>query len=48
MNEEKTTCGMLEGLSETLWSKFRPQFNEKIKSLQFQKFYRKDGENAEE
>ena len=47
-NEEKTTCSMLDGLFETLSNKFRPQLNETIKSLQFQKLYRKDGENAEE
>ena len=48
MNEDKTMCSILEGLFETLSSKFRPQFNEMRKSLQFQKLYRKDGENAEE
>ena len=44
MNEEKTTCNTLEGLFETLSNKIRPQFNEMINSLQFQKLYRKDGE----
>ena len=39
---------MLEGLFDMLTSKFRPQFNETIKSLQFRKLYRNDGENVEE
>ena len=39
---------MLEGLFETLSSKFRPQFNETLKSSPFQMLCRKDGENAEE
>ena len=33
---------------ETLSSKFKPQFNETIKSLQFWMLYRKDGKNAKE
>ena len=48
MIEEKTICGTLEGLFETLPSKFKLQFNETIKSLQFQKLCRKDKENTEE
>ena len=32
MNAEKVTCDMLEGLFYMLNSKFRPQFNETIKS----------------
>ena len=47
-NEEKITHGMLDGLFKTLTSKFRPQFNKAIKSLEFKKLCRKDGENAEE
>ena len=39
---------MLEGLFETLTNKFRLQFNETIKSFQFYKFSRQDGEGAEE
>ena len=42
-NEEQTTCGTLEGLFETLLSKFKPQFNETIKSLQFWRLCRKMG-----
>ena len=34
---EKETRNMLEGLFETLCSKFKPQYNEMIKSLQFRK-----------
>ena len=47
-NEEKTTCNTLDGLFDTLNSKFRPQFNEMIKSLQFRKLCRRDNESAEE
>ena len=48
MNEEKTTCNTLDGLFETLKSKFRPQFNETIKSLQFRKLCRSDNESLQE
>ena len=47
-NEEKTTCNTLDGLFETLNIKFRPQFNETIKSLQFRKLCRSDNESTEE
>ena len=47
-NAEKVTCDTLEGLFNTLTSKFMPQFNETIKSLQFRKLCRNDGENVEE
>ena len=47
-NGEKTTCSTLDGLFETLSSKFRPQFNERIKSLQFRKLCKSDKESAEE
>ena len=43
-NKEKVTCSMLEGLFEILTNKFRLQFNETIKSLQFCKLSRQDGE----
>ena len=46
--EEKTICRPLEGLFETLSNKFKLQYNETIKSLQFQKLCRKDGKNTEE
>ena len=44
---EKDRCNTLEGLLKILTSKFRPQFNETIKSLQFHKLGRQNGENAE-
>ena len=42
-NTENVTCDMLEGLFDTLTSKFKSQFNETINSLQFKKLYRNDG-----
>ena len=45
---EKETCNTFEGLVETLTNKFKPQYNETIKSLQFRKLYRYDDENVEE
>ena len=38
----------MEGLYVTLISKFEPQYNETIKSLQFYKVVRKMNQNAEE
>ena len=37
--EEREMCNMLEGLFEMLANKFKPQYNETIKSLQFRKLY---------
>ena len=45
---EKQACGTLQGLIDTLPEKFRPKYNETIKSLQFRKLCRSEGENAEE
>ena len=45
---EKDTCNTLEDLLEILTNQFRPQFNKTIKSLQFCKLSRQNGENAEE
>ena len=45
---EKCACGTLQGLFNTLATKFKPQFNETIKSLQFRKLYRYEGESTEE
>ena len=45
---EKEACNTLQGLFDTLASKFRLQFNETIKSLQFRKLYRFKGKCAEE
>ena len=47
-NEEKVVCSTLEGLFHILTNKFRLQFNETIKSLQFCKLSRQDGESTEE
>ena len=47
-NTEKEMCNMLEGLFETLTNKFKPQYNETIKSLQFRTQYRYDDENVQE
>ena len=47
-NEETITCNTLDGLFKTLNSKFRPQFNKTIKSLQLRKLCINDRENAEE
>ena len=39
MPAEKEACNMLDGLFDTLATKFKPQYNETIKSLQFRKLY---------
>ena len=46
--QKKDACNTLEGVFEILTKRFRPQFNERIKSLQFCMLSRQDGENAEE
>ena len=45
---EKCACDTLRGLFDTLSAKFKPQFNETIKSLQFRILYRFEGESTEE
>ena len=45
---EKYRCSILEGLFKILTNKFRPHFNEVIKSLKCCKLIRHNGENAEE
>ena len=45
---EKDTCSPLEGLFKIISNTFRPQFNKMIKSVQFCKLSRQNGENAEE
>ena len=45
---EKCTCDTLQRLFNTLAAKFKPQFNETIKLLQFRILYRFKGERAEE
>ena len=44
----KEMCNTLEGLFKTLSNKFKPQYNEAIKSLQFRKLYRYHEGNVEE
>ena len=46
--QKKKKYNTLEGLFKILMDKFRPQFNETIKSQQFCKLSRQNGENAEE
>ena len=48
MTAEKETCNTLEGLFKTLSNKFKPQYNETNKSLQFRKLYQYDDKNVEE
>ena len=48
MTTERETCSTLEGLFETLSNKFKPQYSETIKSLQFRMLYRYEDENVEE
>ena len=45
---EKQVCDALQGLFDTLATKFKCQFNERMKSLQFGKLYRFKGKSAEE
>ena len=37
---EKHACDTLQGLFDTLAAKFKPQFNETMKLLQFRKLFR--------
>ena len=39
---------MLDGLVHMLTTKFKPQYNETIKSLQFRKLYQLEYENVQE
>ena len=45
---EKKACGTLEGLVDTLATKFRPQYNQTIKLLQFRQLHRIEGESIDE
>ena len=45
---EKQACNTVQGLFDTLSTKFWTQLNETIKSLQFRKLYRSEDESAEE
>ena len=48
MESKKEACSTLEGLFNTLATKFRPQYNETIKSLQFRQLCRIEGECTDE
>ena len=48
MEGEKETCGMLEGLADTLATKFRSQYNQTIKSLQFRQLHRIEDKGIDE
>ena len=45
---KKEACSTLEGLFNMLAAKFRPQYNETIKSLQFRMLYRFEDESVDE
>ena len=45
---QNEACNTLDGLFDMLAIKFKPQYNETIKSLQFRKLYRLDNENVDE
>ena len=45
---ERKMCNTLEGLFETLASKFKPQYNDTLKSLWFRKLYQLENKNVEE
>ena len=48
MQTERERGNITEGIFTTFNNKFKPQFNETIKSLQFCKLSRQTNENAEE
>ena len=48
MPTEREACNMLDGLFDTQATKFKPQYNDTIKSLQFWKLYWVEGESIEE
>ena len=48
MQPEGEACHTLEGLFDTLANKFKPQYTETIKSLQFRKLCWLENENVEE
>ena len=45
---EKLACNTLQGLFDTLATKFKPQFNETFKSLQYRNLCKFEGKSAEE
>ena len=48
MTNAKEACNTLEGLYDMLAAKFKPQYNETVKSLQFRKLYRLENESVDE
>ena len=48
MENEKEACSTLEGLVNMLADKFKPQYNEAVKSLQFRKLYQLENESVGE
>ena len=48
MEGEKETCGTLGELVDTLAAKFRPQYNQTIKLLQFRQLHRIEGKGIDE
>ena len=47
MNNKKEACNTLEGLFDMLATKFNPQYNETVKSLQFRKLYRLESKTTQ-
>ena len=47
ITNEKEACNMLEGLLDMLATKFKPQYNKMLKSLQFRKLYRLEKESTD-
>ena len=45
---EREACKTRDGLFDMLATKFKPQYNETVKSLQFQNYFQLEGENIEE
>ena len=45
---EGEACNMVEGLFDMLANKFKPQYNDTIKSLQFRKLCQLECKNVEE
>ena len=47
MTSEKEACNTLKGLFDMLAAKFKPQYNETVKFLQFRKLYRLENESTD-
>ena len=48
MANKTEAYNMLQGLFDTLATKFKPQYKEMVKSLQFRKLYRLENDSADE